>query len=551
MLIQRLAPTMCDIRGFRAKLCAALVVIAGAAPGALGAQTPVTVNPAVEVNPASEIRASRPNIRLGWSISNNSPDPIQVTVIARGTFRESATRCEAADGCTLNWRLGAEPLVPDQRKEFPLPAYETRDLVYEGRGEALGPYQSGALVVWRRAADQSTTTVPVNVRIRRGLPELGAGAVVVGPIGTLTRCPCGEANDVPVTITNGLPEAVTLSGAPRARLLSDDGSSTYNHLVREEALVCPGSSAAGSGPTIAPGRPLSCTLRITVGPGRYRATVSLPGASLGATGNATDFSVRYPWPYAWIILFIGGLGGAWLAAYQGNARRRAFQLADALDYSASAREMHDDADPAKQRGTRKILEEILDDLAAKMLLLRTNATADFDLELKALKARLPAIQDFGGLEKRYFTLDASLRPKQAYDAARSAVAAATLPADYAEKLGTLRAAIEAVEPDPGTIAALSAAEPGPGDLFPIDLESRSSKQLREWVRRNDRYIAFATVLLVATIGVATLWKSSPTWGSIGDILIALMTGIGATITGTLTIRQLVSGYPLPTIPPAR
>ena len=519
----------------------ALLAVAGLALMTVAAEAQLQVFPAVEANAATEMKAPRPDFRYSWRISNDGLTPLEgVTVIVRSTSSIPATACANTDRCTLGWRLDGQPLLPNSITAIPLGAAVSHELTFEGRAEDLGLYQSRAII--------SSHPTPLDIRVRRINGALGDGAVVVGPVGTQTLPFFKGDRTVTTTIANRSEEAVTLSGPLRVRLLRDDGSQTFRNLVWDEDVPCP---AVGSGANLPPGGQLSCNVAISrwTGPGRYRMNVSVGGPGIDRVGAPGDFSLRYHWGYAWLVFFVGGLIGAWLDAYLNSARRRGLQLADAQEFSDEAKKARDGTTPAKQPETRAILQKIIDDLDAKMALLRTDRNADFRSELDAVRARLPAIGTFAGLEKEYNDLHQPPAVKPTYEAARDAVSADTLPADAARKLNDLKAAIDAARPRPDPILGVTdvAAEDG-GGLFAIVFGPRSSKSLRDWVRRNDRMLAFFAIVLASTIGVVTLWKPNVAWGGIGDIMLAFLIGIGGTISGTLTIKGLVSGYQLRPIP---
>src|ERR1051325_10298073 len=137
----------------------------------------VTVPAAADPNQANEIKAPSADVRYGWRISSDdaAPPTKATTVIVRTTLSDPITACGNARRCTLGWRLDGQPLAPNSVVPVPLTGAQSPLLTYEGRAEALGLYQSRAIV--------SEPLTVIDVRLRRVLAELGTGAIVVGPIG--------------------------------------------------------------------------------------------------------------------------------------------------------------------------------------------------------------------------------------------------------------------------------------------------------------------------------------------------------------------------------
>lgn len=58
----------------------------------------------------------------------------------------------------------------------------------------------------------------------------------------------------------------------------------------------------------------------------------------------------------------------------------------------------------------------------------------------------------------------------------------------------------------------------------------------------------ASIGLAVIIGLVCLWVPNPSWGaSWGDILVAILTGFGITLTGGVSLRGLAGNYASPAL----
>lgn len=494
----------------------------------------ITVTPMVDASSAIEIKSAQPDIRYGLRLTNNSAVQVELNIIARVTVSGSTT-CPSAPSCTLGWKFDGRPLPVDQAHAVRLDPDKTVTLTYEGRAEGLGVYQSYVDFRWRE--ESTDKSGQQRIRLTRVLADLGANAIVVGPVGRRTQDPLGLTATVPVSIANRSTDPATLAGA-RARLLRDAGG-TYDTSVHDAALDCP------SGLTIAPGERRDCVYRLPrfIAPGRYRLSVTPNGAGLADMNSTADLTVRLSWLYALLLLLIGGWGGKLLADYQNHGRRRALQTAAALRHRSTAQQMLRDPKLAAASDSHGILSEIVAELETLLNDLAMTRTADHAVRLETLEKRLDAIALFAALEVRYRALTPPAA-KDEYTAARKAMAADALPTDVADKIDRLETAIAAAEAPNRRIGPTDAAQ-----RFFGDWKSSSPVQILAAVQRLDDFIVYLSIVLAALVGVVTLWQSNPAWGSLGDILVALFTGAAGTVTGALGIRELVSTYRLGTISP--
>lgn len=514
---------------------AAVTFLAAAAAGTAGAE-PVSVRSAVG-GEAAEVRLTTPAVSVGYRIANDSEADASVTLTPRPTYSDRAAQCsDTGEGpCVLGWFVNGKALSLNRTEAVPLRPHETAELRFSGRVEPMGTFQSELLVTQAGTAPKS-----LPIRIVRVAADLGTGALTAGPWGTRLFPFSGSLEGLPIRLSNNGGSTVQLRAAPQADLLRDEGGSNYVLAGPTGSIKC-GKSAAI---LLKPGETVSCALGIEglSAPGRYRADLTLGGGDIGRVTAAGTFTVRFHWLVAAALLGLGGLGGAWLAGWQNSGRSRALQAADALELAQDYRAVAADLD---QKGAnvdaQAMVESVRGQLNTIVSDLESSRTADHGGDLTALAARLPVIHRFAGLELLYRKASAPAAASAAYADALAAAQASQVPPDVDAKLDALKAAVGGVR----TTARIAGVVADAGrEFFFRWPRTRSPARLRAMVSRLDIAVMIASNLLVLIIGVLTLWVPNPTWGTPSDLAIALFTGLAATVTGAVGIRELVGGYQL-------
>lgn len=143
------------------------------------------------------------------------------------------------------------------------------------------------------------------------------------------------------------------------------------------------------------------------------------------------------------------------------------------------------------------------------------------------------------------------QPTEALLSARSVAFAtlesAVLQRPSANTLLDTYAAVLAAERPRGLLSAQDVASPAPSWNLPLPVLV-STREALKYLRRGDNLLMTVTCILASLVGVATLWQPNPAWGSLSDWLVALLTGLGVGLGGTLTLQQLTANTALPTFP---
>jgi hypothetical protein len=508
-----------------------LSVAAGAA-----APSQISIQSIPPATGATQVDASSPDIRYPFRISNNSAVEATVTIAVRPTSRAGARAC-AAPGCTLAWTLDGAPVAPEHPQSVIIPSYSAKELIYSGRAENLGVYSSEAIVV-PAGAQASDPGTPVGIKVTRGLPNLGDNPVTVSSPGPRTLW-FDATNPVRFSVTNQTGESVDLGSGLTAHIQRDVGNQTYAEL-KDQPNPCARA-------TVPAGGRLDCTTGgLTIrGPGRYRAEVSIANAAAPAGAHA-DFTVRWPWFIAALVVALGGLLGAFIAGYQNSGRRRALQTADLLDLQAKLRVILESLDPALSPDAQAIVLGVLNDIGDAQKELHDDRDADYSDPLTNWGRRLPLVHRFAPLEAAYRSAGAKPEWDQVYNEARAAVDADVAPGNAQDKLTALKNVI-GKNLASSRVAGSSAEDPP--EFFFTWRGAATAGELLRTVKWLDYAIMGFSILIATAVAVVTLWKSDPTWGDAGDFLLAFLTGLGLALGGALSIKQLVGGYRLGQVAP--
>lgn len=526
--------TQCFWRGLKVLSLAALMLAAtgeGASPQTVSVQSVFAASPSVEIT------SDRKEVSAPFKIANTGTIPLTVSVVAQPIASQKPIACgEGKPDCTLGWTVKGQTLSTGVPREVSIPPFEVVDLTLEGAAGLLGTY-TATVVVGPSPSNPEVKPATYTVKLTRKMVNLGADAVQFGPGGTRTRGIGGSLRPLTFTIANKSETAVDITKPLQVRLSRDDGGGTYS---LDEGVVTPNCSVGEGKFRLEPGESTACSVALpdlwSAFPGRYRADIRVEQPGIEAVTASQEFTIRLPCLYAFVLLLVSSIGGAWLAGWQNSGRRRALEAADALTLKASFLDIiRATGGAALGPKSGGLVQTIITGIDRMVASLETKSDASFATELDALATRLPLVGRFVQLEKR---LGQNPIPA-AYADAYAAVSQAVPPADAGAKL-------DALESELNNANARTAAAPGSdgtGQFF-IRFRARSAAWLLALVRRIDRAILLLAILLVSLIGMVTLWQPNSTWGDVGDLLTAVLTGIAATATGSLGLIQLTSGYTL-------
>lgn len=531
-------PTTAGLRTRSARLLAPLVLLALA--GSSAAAQSIAVLPLQSATPTTHLTRNSETVSYAFTVANNGAAATQIKVAVRPFYHSGGQPCGATSAeCNLRWYLGEQPIEPGVPVDLSLEPYRHVQLSLWGKARPLGTYD-GSFVVGP-ASGTTPAMVPHTVRLTREAISLGASALDLGPGGTRTATLDGRLAPLKLRLLNETSTAVQLP--PLAlQLLKADDAGVFVHDAGVPTAACSPMTTGNRPLQVDQG--LDCTVDLSVqgAPGRYRLDVIVSGAGIAKATSSREFNVRAHWLYAVLCLLLGGVAGGWFAGWQNSGRRRALQAAQALALSGEYQALSI-AIPPPDGGTfksRTIVNRIAKRLDDIVDALRTVSTADFATDLDDLSARLPLLHRFVELEKSFAALGAPAAAGPAHAAAETALATIPLLPDAGAKLDEFARQLAAARlPSP----AKGLASNAPGEFF-VKLRGQTAAALRALVARVDAILLYTTIVLVALVGVATLWRPDATWGSLGDVLVALFTGFAATSAGTAGLRELTSQYKL-------
>lgn len=527
----------------------AITILAATAIPASGQA--IAIYPVQAGNAQTQIARSSGTISLGYTVANNGPVASRSRIVARPILQDGGEPCGVRESnCTLAWYLDGQLLSPDTPVEREIGAYGGVQIVLKGRAAPLGIY-SGSFVVGPAVIDANRPAVVQTIQLTRTLPDLGTDALVFGPGGIRTSS-LFKIDTLALFVQNKSDGAVEVPMVT-AQILRDDGSNSYSHDAGRPEVKCPPTDANASGAQTEPSWPqtladqqrLLCEIQPKwMGPGRYRIEAVMAGEGIARASGSRDFTVRRHWLSAGLALFVGATGGGWFAGWQNSGRRRALQAADALKLIGKYKALLGGLS-AGQKRSREIGEKSLLKLGELTEALYDISDADEGAKLDVLSARLPLLIRLAELEQTFFDNGEPPTAKPACNAAADAVAADPLPADANEKLVAFSNSLKAAAEIGARLARLAATA---RNEFFIRLRGKSATALWRLVQRVDTILLWVTIAAVTAIGVVTLWQPNPTWGGLGDFLVALFTGFAATAAGTAGLRELTANYTLGKLP---
>jgi hypothetical protein len=304
--------------------------------------------------------------------------------------------------------------------------------------------------------------------------------------------------------------------------------------------LTPNKPGTGAGYDLEPGIPLSCTVQLPqwIFPGVYRIHAEALGHDIKSQEAQADVRVRAPWHFAFVSLLIGSLVGAWIVSWSRDGRERlltAIQAQETREQYVAVEMNVSSAGPY----TQQLITERKQQLARIVESLRIGASVStYTATLDHLRDLLPLIGRLYNLEQQF---DHPTGSKKFYD---DAVAA--LHQDDPD-LSTCRTRLEMLETDLRNIVA-SQRQAFPDTGSPLFFFSwapgLTAMTLRGLLRRNDLILSWISILVAVLIGMATLWSSNPTWGSLTDWLVGFLTGVGITVGGTVSLQQIAQNYQL-------
>lgn len=504
---------------------------------------PISFKPVAPPPATFEYSSVSETVRQPFTIENSGSTPQTLQVVAPPVHQMGGLQCSAVTpDCTLGWHVRGHAVPPGQPYSLMLEAKTSAELVLQGVAKSPGTYRAEVSVQGSGFAPLSAVIV-----VKRPVINLGANALILGPGGIrYPAWPFQDLKPLTLTIANGSELPIQLAVLPEVQILRDDGTSTFSLDAGREKAFCPGPPLPRP---ISVGAMVACTVPLSSlsAAGRYRAVLELTQAGIAPVTASRDFTVRLAWFWAFSAVLAGAVFGASFAGWQNSGRRRALQSADALELRSSFTAIINDVSGAPAPAiTPELVQEIIVRLDQMLTALASTSTADFASDIAGLGSRLPFVHRFATLEMAYFQAGTPGTATTAYNDAAAAIEKSPPPGDLPAKLDALatelkKAAAAGVRIGAARVAGADATSP---NQFFFKWSTRSPERLLRMVRSIDTVILLVTILLVALIGVVTLWQSNATWGSLGDILVALFTGFAATAAGTLGLRELTNGYTL-------
>jgi hypothetical protein len=320
----------------------------------------------------------------------------------------------------------------------------------------------------------------------------------------------------------------------------------------EDFIVAPSNSARmedtnWSDPTsahphlLAPGEAYDCAIAIPALPaGKYRARIRVDQPSVTGALGSVDFSVRLSWFVAVVILLLSSGLGAIIAHWQNVGRQRMLQAASAMELHVRFSQMEAQAGAsAPQAG--QIAHAAVTQLAILIAAIDQHSAADIETELRMRERQLGLLATLADLERRYVANNGD--PGDVVFT--NAVTAVETASDQAAtRLAELRQA-----------AGIAPAVPGGRNFAGVmnivrqitermGISLNGAHVLRRRVAFIDNTLLVVSVILACLIGVFALWYPNPAWGTGPDLVVAALTGLGATVGSALSLNSLVSSYTL-------
>ncbi|WP_213979226.1 hypothetical protein [Sphingomonas sp. dw_22] len=514
----------------RPALAALIAGISLLSPSAF-AQTNVTVTPGIDNKTAEDAVAPTPSISYVYVIANNGPTLATLFVVARAVQRSNKSECNRpeVDDCKLSWWLDDKELTAEEPEKVEIGAHRSKRLTFKGKASTLDVYETEVAVDELDSTSGKNTSHVVRLRVTRKLLDLGASPIAAIEGG---RFEVGGGHKIPVTVTNRGPRSVTLKGPPSAAIMQDEGGGKFA-ITRDQKAACPLPAPK----SLAPGQNFKCDLAVPDLPnGRFRADITIEQDDLTPPTASAEFAVRRPVGVAIFWLVLGALAGAVAFFWQDSKRTRTVQQINALSVRDEYLELRGTL-AAAQSESRSVCEQAIEELTKLAAGLENKANADAATRIDLLKSMLPALRNFAKLESKFHDLKDPPTARNALRDARQAIQGTSADAAWQ--------AVNAFEDalDNTTSSARSFARVDHTTTrvrwAPHELTLGS---LRLRLHLIDALNLLISVALTTAIGVGALWVPNATWGGFGDVMIALLAGLGGTITGTVTLSTIAAPY---------
>lgn len=472
---------------------------------------------------AGDAVVTRAEVEIPLRLDNDTAQKVEVTLIVRGVRVSGAAPCTVSSGCTIAlYALQASvetKLEPGKEQRFEIPERGSIDFTVKATLPGIGRYVLDYII------GEKDRITPKSLAIRRDHRELPQGSLKIDPTVQLPMDSFGSTAAVPVRL---MPTSEGLSLG--ATLVKADSAGSFT-----EPLDWPASLSTCTASTT------SCAFRLPawISPGLYRLRVEARGSDIKASGVEADVRVRWPGWIAFAFLFVGGVTGALAASWSRDGRDRLLAAIEAqevyeryVDFAASV----SDTSP-KTLTLADARKSWLKNLVEK-LRVRSEVVPPADVaKLEPIRNLLPLLARVHALEQRFGYPAGQL---QLYDAMLGELAMDTPElAAGRVKLDALATALQ----QSGGIRPANAPSASPVFVFSWG-RGVSSEGLRRLVGRYDFAFAATSLSIATFIGMITLWSNNSTWGSPADWLVALLTGVGLTVGGTIGLQQLAQGYQL-------
>ena len=534
-------------RAIAAAIFALLVAASGPSIASVLISGPVGTETAVAID------AMKDEVTYAFTIVNTATTDAKFQIVA-GTAKQTGGLCNVLrkDRCALHWQYDGQSLTPDAPpRAFILKPGEVKSLVLSGNLPHNGIYEAPVTIT---DVSGSAPQAPVvkTIRINRKLPDLGTAPLTVST-GARFSVPFHDQK-LSIDVTNSMSQTVSISAPPRVEIFADSsGDGTFLVVSGTRDGSC---SAVGKpdGQVVAidaehpaqldPQHPLKCTAMLDgLSPGHYSATVTIPETS--ATPATSKFTVRYDWWIALLALLIPAWIGTRISNYESSGRRRMLQAIDLLRFADALKEIVAPATSASDiPDTQGLVAAELQRIGLSVEQLRTDDEAEKQSLVDELRLFVPQLQRFAALEAgaRAHALESKTEYATALKALQSK--AATTDAE-------LDALADIIKKDAAAMKNLRAMVTADAPLFNAWGPGIGYSDLNRMVSRIDGLIKFSSATLAVLIGLVGLWVPNLAWGSIPDIAVAILTGFGITLSGTVSLKKLTENYALPSLPAGR
>jgi hypothetical protein len=511
------------------------------------------VDSPTDLSGAPVFTVTQPSFRTTFVLRNlDTTSELTVQVLPGAAYLQDGRLCgRRVDApCGVVWRVlraGHAPLelADDTAQQVTLPGAGQVELAVEATLRDLGTYTASVSIT------ENANVRPLGVKIVRQRMSLAADAIdAVTP--QPLNATYGTNQRVPFVVRNDNNHALKVDAPVLVRLTQIFAGPLQRTRTTSSIISCLPQIAPGVGTLeiLAKGvANCELVLQQPLGAGSYEARVGVVGQTIERVEKVIAFSARAPGWVAFALLFAGAVLGGGISVWQTTGRRfveQKLRLLALLEGLAKVEQQWHQAGGGREFAL--LLDKVRAELQRLDHALEQDAKADLVAALTVESTRMDLLPRLLRLEQDFSKVQ---QPTEALLSARSAALAtldsAVLQRPTANALLDTYAAVLAAERPRGLLSPQDVASPAPSWNLPPPVLV-STREALNYLRRGDNLLMTVTCILASLIGVATLWQPNPAWGSLSDWLVALLTGLGVGLGGTLTLQQLTANTALPTFP---